>query len=197
MNIPRWLAGRFLLSLALAVGGAGLARGQEEPPAAPLPEQVDDEPESPRTALFRPLSQVKIRLKATGDRLPEDDSDQLFAQECVSPGGSARPWARTRVCWSAPEIWHRPLYFDDQVAERYGQSPCPLFQPGLSAAHFFGTFAILPYKMGVDGVNDCISTLGMYRPGSPTPCVGRRLPWEPRGALYEAGAITGLFFLLP
>ena len=68
--------------------------------------------------------------------------------------------------------------FDDVQLERYGQSRCPTLQPVLSGAHFFGTMAIMPYKMGLSGPFEMTSNYGYYRPGSPTPCVGRRLPWE-------------------
>ncbi|MCY2965882.1 MAG: hypothetical protein NT069_20010 [Planctomycetota bacterium] len=42
---------------------------------------------------------------------------------------------------------HRPLYFEDALLERHGVAASDCVQPGLSAAHFFGSVAIIPYKL--------------------------------------------------
>jgi hypothetical protein len=67
----------------------------------------------------------------------------------------------------------------------------------LSAAHFFGNVPLLPYKMGLDHPCKPIATLGYYRPGSPAPPVGRRLPLEADAATIEAATWVGLILLLP
>jgi hypothetical protein len=51
--------------------------------------------------------------------------------------------------------------------------------------------------MAVDCPNECIYTLGQYRPGS---CVPKRYIWppvSPRAALAEGGVWTGMVFLIP
>jgi hypothetical protein len=99
--------------------------------------------------------------------------------------------------WAASGLRAQPAYFDDVPLERYGQSVCPAAQPFLSAARFFGTFPLMPYKMGIDRTHDPVYTLGYCRPGSPAPCLYQRLPIERDATLLEAGAWIGFIFLLP
>ena len=70
-------------------------------------------------------------------------------------------------------------------------------QPVISGAHFFATIPVLPYKMGLEDPCECIYALGYYRPGNCAPKLIYPIPLSLRGALYEAGAISGLVFLLP
>ena len=42
---------------------------------------------------------------------------------------------------------HRTLYFEDALLERHGVAASDCVQPGLSAVHFFGSVAIIPYKL--------------------------------------------------
>jgi len=58
----------------------------------------------------------------------------------------------------------------------------PWVQPLASAANFFLTFPILPYKMGLEMPNECIYTLGYYRPGDCAPYLFDPLPISVRGA---------------
>ena len=83
------------------------------------------------------------------------------------------------------------------AAKDVAQVRHPLVQPWLSGAHFFGMFPIMPYLIGLDRTHDRIYTLGYYRPGAPTPCLGRRLPLEADAAALEAATWLGLIFLLP
>jgi len=127
---------------------------------------------------------------------PADCSDGLFLD---ARPGIARSASVTQFNWQATNFFHRPLYFDDTPLERYGQTKHPLIQPVVSGARFFGTFPILPYKMGTDRTGDCVSTLGYYRPGSCAPCVRERLipAWEADASLLEAGVALALIFALP
>jgi hypothetical protein len=161
-------------------------------------QQPDSEPLRPDAPLpivdsrDRPLSAITTDIAPKATKLPEDFSTEIIVNEPVPI-----PRVAEYFYWEAPELWHHPLYFDDVQLERYGQTPKPKLQPFLSGAHFFGTLPLLPYKMGIDPPKSCVTNLGYYRPGSPAPCVGRRLPWDRRAALYESGAWVGLFLLLP
>jgi len=156
----------------------------------PTPEQIE--------AQFKPLRKIKIELDPPPGDLPIDCSKQLFADPAERfPGGDLRPWAEVEFTWVPTELAHQPLYFDDVPLERYGQSVAPLFQPICSGARFFGTLPVLPYKVALDPPHSLVSTLGYYRPGSPSPCVHQTLPLSARAALAEGGAWVGMIFLLP
>ena len=69
--------------------------------------------------------------------------------------------------------------------------------PFASGAHFFLTVPLLPYAMGIQTPNECVYTLGYYRPGSCVPWRASHLPLKIGGAIVEVGTIAGLILLLP
>ncbi len=149
--------------------------------------------------LIKPLDQVKAQIEPEAGPVPTDCSKDLFAPSQGSkddrpqiPGGRI-----TQFHWKPSELWYQPLYFDDTCLERYGQSCCPLVQPVISGAGFFATFPVMSYKMGIDRTHDRVYTLGYYRPGSHTPCMGQKLPLEMDASLLEAATLVGLILLLP
>jgi hypothetical protein len=99
--------------------------------------------------------------------------------------------------WVAPATLHKPLYFEEVNLERHGYSSFVLMQPVVSAAHFFGTVPLLPYKLAAQPPHKPIYTLGHYRPGSCVPYRIHSPPWCLEAATVEAGVITGLIFLIP
>lgn len=127
---------------------------------------------------------------------PNDCSEGLFLPP---EPGIAHHAGITEFHWQATNFFHRPLYFDDTPLERYGQTAHPLLQPVISGGRFFGTFLVLPYKMGIDRTGDCVSTMGYYRPGSCAPCIRERLvpAVEADAALLQAGTALALIFVLP
>lgn len=141
------------------------------------------------------IEKIPVILSEPQDNVPPDYSDWVFEKKVDSYAG--RAWPTMEFSWEPSELVFQPPYWEHTPLERYGQTRHPRLQPVLSGLHFFGTFAIIPYKMGIDGPHDHISTLGYYRPGSPTPCLRQRLPWEWNAALLEAGAWTGMVFILP
>jgi len=146
----------------------------------------------------RPFGRISLNIQVEqSDRMPKDFSDSLFSTTDDPNLGRRLEGSSIVHTWEAANIWHQPLYFDDQLLERYGETPFPAIQPVMSAAHFFGTIPMMPYKMAIDRPFDCVSTLGYYRPGSPTPCIGRRIPRDWRGLTWESGAWLGLVFLVP
>ena len=108
------------------------------------------------------------------EQLPADCSDSVF--QAIAPSSDGRSWFATEFNWAASDLFAQPAYFDDPVLERYGQTHRRLVQPWLSGAHFFAQFPLMPYKILVDRPHDKVYTLGYHRPGSPMPCVARRLP---------------------
>jgi hypothetical protein len=118
--------------------------------------------------------------------------------ECRLEGETFQPrrFATTMMTWKAAGYCHKPLYFEDWNLERYGHSHGPL-DPVFSAAHFFVTLPVLPYKMGVELPWECVYPLGYYRPGSCAPWTVPAPPISCRGFAVEAATVTGLLFLLP
>jgi hypothetical protein len=127
---------------------------------------------------FKPLDEIRIEPLAPDGMLPPDLSQNLFAPADQIPlaGMSDRGWSGSVLAWAASELVHQPLYFDDVPLERYGQTVCPALQPAISGARFYATFPVMPYKLLVDHPYAIITTLGKYRPGSPTPCLHQSLP---------------------
>lgn len=110
---------------------------------------------------------------------------------------SRQRWTPITFTWRASGLCHKPLYFEDVQLERYGHSCGPFLQPIASGAHFFLTVPLLPYKMGLEPPDECMYTLGYYRPGSCAPYMLDPIPLSVRAGLAEAGVVTGLVFLVP
>lgn len=108
-----------------------------------------------------------------------------------------RQFAPITYTWTASALCHKPLYFEDVQLERYGHMGGPWLQPFASAANFFCTFPILPYKMGLELPNECMYTLGYYRPGDCAPYLFDPLPISVRATFYEGIAWTGLVWMMP
>jgi hypothetical protein len=167
------------------------------PPRPPAVQQRTIEPlPSPTLPACKPLDQIAVGAWAPHGELPPDLSEHCFPPVHY-PGTSARPWAEFSYAWEAPGLYHLPLYFEDVALERYGHTICPLAQPAISAAHFFGTAPLLPYKMGLEPPLEHVYTLGYYRPGNHAPRLIYPLPLRADAAALQAGAVTGLIFLIP
>ena len=123
-----------------------------------------------------------------------------FPYECSIDVGQSFPgrcWPQTTYMWKASALCHKPLYFENESLERYGHSWGPYVQPLVSGAHFFTRLPILPYEMGLEPPNECIYSLGHYRPGSCAPYMIDPIPFSWRAALFEAGAVVGAAAVLP
>jgi hypothetical protein len=155
------------------------------------PPKIEEAP-CPSPADLRKIYDISISLRddmTQGTDLPRfcPLGDTLFA---------ARSWSPLTYTWKASALCHKPLYFEEPDLERYGHTWGHL-QPLVSGAHFFGTFPVLPYKMGIEAPWECIYALGYYEPGSCAPYIIPPLPLNLRGALLEAGAWTGGVILIP
>jgi len=119
--------------------------------------------------------------------------------ECRLEGAVYEPrrFASTIFTWKAPGYCHKPLYFEHWALERYGHSRGFVADSFCSAAHFFVTLPVLPYKMGVELPWECVYPLGYYRPGNCAPWTVPAVPISGRGLAVQAATVTGLVFLLP
>jgi len=100
--------------------------------------------------------------------------------------------------WKASALSTQAAYFEDVQLERHGHTIVhPAFQPIVSGAKFFATIPMLPYKMGVTPPGECVYTLGHYRSGSCAPYMVEPCPISLRGALFEAGVVTGTVLAIP
>jgi outer membrane protein TolC len=151
---------------------------------------------------LRPIGQITHQISAEGE---------VFPKECPMvkrplPSRLKQGWQPITFTWKASALCHRPLYFEEANLERYGYLwcdgrcygiPAGLVQPVLSGAHFFLTVPVLPYKMGLYPPNECVYTLGYYRPGSCAPYILDPLPLSVRAALMEGAVWTGMPILIP
>lgn len=126
--------------------------------------------------------------------------NRIVPKSCpLSPEGEnfpAREFAGTNFTWTASNLCHNPLYFEQPGLERYGHTIGPL-QPVLSGAQFLVTIPALPMLMAIDPPNECVYALGYYRPGSCAPRKWSPIPYSTRGALATGGIATALVFLIP
>ncbi|WP_460182590.1 hypothetical protein [Thermopirellula anaerolimosa] len=161
----------------------------------PLEEQLTQKTalpadECPPQERIKPLSDITNNIRPQGDKFPT---------ECPLPATAfeGRRWQPLVFTWKASGLCHKPLYFEQVGVERYGHNLGPILQPFASGAHFFLTVPILPYKMGLEPPDECVYTLGYYRPGSCAPWILDPLPLSVRAALAEGGVWTGMAFLIP
>jgi hypothetical protein len=154
------------------------------------PKQHDFREGCPSPKDLKHISELTTNITPAEGELPHD-----------CPLGNAtfqpREFSPLTFHWTASSLCHKPLYFEDVQLERYGHMGGPLVQPVASFVNFFGTFPILPYKMGLETPNECMYTLGYYRPGDCAPYLFDPLPLSVRGALFEAGAWVGGVYAFP
>ena len=136
------------------------------------------------------INELNTTLTPSEGELPHDCplGDEAFQARCFAP---------VTFTWTASQLCHKPLYFEDVQLERYGHMAGPWVQPFASAANFFCTIPILPYKMGLELPNECVYTLGYYRPGDCAPYLFDPLPISVRGLLFESTAWVGACALFP
>jgi hypothetical protein len=157
----------------------------------------DEEADGCRKALKRlfedRIASIDLDIRV-GGRAGND-----YPCECRLEGETYQPrrFATTTFTWTAAGYCHKPLYFEHAQLERYGHSYGPMADPFISAAHFFVTLPVLPYKMGVELPWECMYPLGHYRPGDCAPWTVPAIPISARGFAVEAATITGLVFLFP
>jgi hypothetical protein len=138
------------------------------------------------------------------DRLSEGDLGYLadnwgLPKECLIEQVDYQPraWTALTMTWKASNLCSKPRYFEEVNLERYGHTAGPWLQPVVSSAHFFANIAVTPYKMGIHPPNECQYALGYYRPGNCAPWILPPVPISARGALLQAGVMSGAIGLIP
>ncbi len=121
------------------------------------------------------IGEIPIDPRDLSSEVPEDRSAPLIDR-------FARHWSQFESTekiyqWEAPNIYYRPLYFEDVALERYGQTPDDHWQTAISAAHFFSSACLLPLHMGYDPIRSCDYPLGYCRPGNCTNRIWQRQFW--------------------
>ncbi len=149
-------------------------------------------------AALKPLTDEQIDTQLPEGLTPPDASEGLFDEtrpaERVFRGGD---FSYTDFHWAASNLRHRPLYFEDAMLERHGQTYGPYVQPIASGARFFLTVPILPYTMTVNPPYPATSTLGHFRVGSAAPILFQRPPLQCDAGVVEAAIWMGLILLIP
>jgi hypothetical protein len=82
-------------------------------------------------------------------------------------------WMPEVFTWASPSFFHRPLYFEQVNLERYGIGPKRSLQPVCSSMHFFGSLALMPYKVLTQHPQERVYSLGHQRPGNRVAYQGR------------------------
>ena len=145
-----------------------------------------------------PLSTVTVDIGLPSGKLPSDAYAKCAEQtHPLDDRRAAGGWMAFEHHWSATCMRHRPLYFEEVNAERYGYTPSYLFQPVISAGRFFATIPALPYKMAIDHPRECKYTLGHYRPGSCNPWRRHQLPRKLGACAVEVGFIAAMILIFP
>lgn len=185
---------------------------QEAPVTAPAPltppqrmKPTERIAKTPRA--YQALSQSRLSVaprsrdpQAAPPKVPDSPARKQMA---LTPAvkhdiGTGRHWGTLAYLWEAPSYYRSPLYFEEVQLERYGNE-VPFVQPVLSAGHFAGTVATLPYQMWIEGNGPiaCQYDLEQDRPGDCVPYSWQRLPWSTTGALAQTGTVLGLVFVIP
>lgn len=170
------------LTLLVTLSVARPSLGDQDVTAAPIdretlvpPADLDEHIRTPRGNYrgLRPLGEICIDTGQPAGPLPEDVSGEFFPEGStrLEDTRELRNWPATVFQWQATDFFHQPLYFGHESLEVYGQSLNRHLQPLLSGARFFATIPVLPIKLAHTPPHVHISTLGQYRPGSPTPCL--------------------------
>ncbi len=105
-------------------------------------------------------------------------------------------WNWSTYCFSAPNTFSNPLYFEDVMLERHGHERFPMLQPAVSGVRFFATVPALPYLMTVRPPCECEYKMGHFRAGDCVHPYLQRPPYERKAAVMQglttAGWVVGL-----
>jgi len=176
--------------------GKAVPRAEQFAPGIPLNRAAATK-DAPKVDLsIRPINSISLNIapQTRGDLPPNLAQENMRGE--LPHLLQDRPYEPWNYYWTATAFAHRPLYFEQVNVERYGHNAGCL-QPAFSAAHFFVTIPILPYKMGMDHPNECIYTLGHSRPGDCAAWERHELRWSLCGAIAQGAVTTGLVFLIP
>jgi hypothetical protein len=173
----------------------------DDPYSVELTDDLDEHARECRTSLDflrgKRLRDIELGIKPVGEAGHDYPRSCRLAYGSV-PLHEATPERMPKeYLWTASGLCHKPLYFEQRNLERYGHATGCWTQPVLSAAHFFSTLPVLPYRMGLRPPHECVYALGHYRPGNCAPYLIPAVPFTVRAGLMQAGAVTGTAAVLP
>ena len=115
------------------------------------------------------IREIDLSLDEVG-RVPEDRSELLDDYGRIGPvSDSLKVFA-----WEAPSIRYQPLYFEDVVLERYGQTQRD-YRQGIRSAILFGAqFTGWSLSLLETNPKSCDYPLGFCRPGTCVPQTTQR-----------------------
>ena len=183
------------VSMVLAAGRIE-AQQQREEVESPRPDFLKPPPRELLQQGLQPLSAELPDSQTRDGLLPPDASEGLFTQRRASYDRGDQ-WTPINCHWAASGNRYRPVYFEDTMLERHGQSRGELVQPFASGTRFFASIAALPYKAALNPPHCPTSSLGHYRVGSGAPCLLQRPPLQADAGLLQAGLVVGLIFIVP
>lgn len=171
-----------------------------------------NQPLSKLNASIKPTPGIVPEQRPLDDRLTQQHSlDENRVSDEMFSGDHGRPWAVNSFEWEAPATKHLPLLFEEPNLERlgYAYGVCDIglcdeeprrgqrLQTLVSGMNFFGRVPFIPYMAGVRPLTSPVYTLGTDRPGSPVAYRKYHPHRSLRGAIYQAGAVVGMVFIIP
>ncbi|MCA9065434.1 MAG: hypothetical protein KDA96_20340 [Planctomycetaceae bacterium] len=189
------------------------ARDMRKFPVALVNHQTDTSKSGDLNRLFPPLGSVPLQTSSViveqssqrGDASPFDslEKKQLSSDASEYVDTTAPRAYFTRLTYgvvrpnrSPYAFRHNPLYFEDPNLERCGRSSGCLTTL-VSAGHFTFNTLILPYRVAAQPPYTCVNSPGdcptCFEYGSDAYLPG----WSWKGAIAEAGVVTGLVFVIP
>ena len=180
------------------------APSEEEIPTPPPAAETDVVPgamDDDQDRFARQVTDVPLDIRPPKGDLPPDLAPEEVAgsnaEQRGRPGSCTPDGREPIVCSFTPwTICYRPLYFEDIELERYGRT-FGVVQPAVSAAHFFCSLPIMPYKLTARPPRSCECSNGFSRLGDmPLPGYGDWV-FSLDAAAVEAAVMTGLVLALP
>ena len=136
---------------------------------------------------FAPLSQTQ--QNDPSQLLTQSYETQVIGNNLSYSDLAGRPGLPSNAYWAAPNFYHRPLIFEERNLERYGNQV--RHQHIASAAKFFTTLPLIPYKTG-QAIGRREYTLKDRRPGDYVPYEIEQPPLDKRGAFLQAVAAAAI-----
>ncbi|MEZ6091588.1 MAG: hypothetical protein R3C05_26955 [Pirellulaceae bacterium] len=144
------------------------------------------------------IGSISLNTSPAEGLMPKDYAEAALSDEPVEyhSFGYVRQAIPSSVCWTAPWIAYRPLYFEDCALERCGHDH-GCYEPLVSAAKFYGRIPVWPYMIGATPPSTCVYSYGQCRPGDCSPHFFVLPKRSLRGAFYQTAAATSAVFIIP
>lgn len=161
--------------------------------SVPVPKSVG----SPITLGDLAVPNISLQNVGTGD-IPDDATSGRMPASVPLPLAIDRGiFLQSSKQWVPGGFCHQPLYFEDAMLERHGHQRFPYLQPFVSAAKFYGTIPLAPYKWTLQRPLEDRHTLGSFRPGSPAPLIRQRLPYDEAAFSVQVGVSGATVVAIP